>query len=75
MGIMIGPLNLIASFVALLLVSVLLVALSASPAEADPGSAPAPDTLPAPHEWVMVVLLFALVIAFHHCRTTLRQRA
>jgi len=69
---MIGPLKLIASCIALILVSALLVTLSTSPVEADPNGSPVPgnDTMPAPHEWVMVVLLFALVIAFHQCRSS-----
>jgi hypothetical protein len=73
----IGPLKLFASCAALLLVSVLLVSLSASPAEAGPGSgAIAGDgAMPAPHEWVLVLLLFALVVAFQHCRQTHHQRS
>ena len=69
--------KLIASCVALVLVSVLLVTLSSSPAEAGPGGILAGENgtgyMPAPHEWVMVLLLFALVIAFHHCRAAHRQ--
>ena len=76
---MIGPLKIIASCAALLLVSGLLVTLSTSPAEAGPDGGPptgkdVPGTMPAPHEWVMVLLLFTLVIAFHHCRSSHRQR-
>ena len=74
---MIGPLKLIASCVALILVSVLLVTLSSSPAEAGPGdtltSGNGTGYMPAPHEWVMVLMLFALVIAFHHYRASHRQ--
>lgn len=73
---MIGPLKLIASCIALILVSALLVALSTSPVEAGPDVDPVPDdgAMPAPHEWVMVVLLFALVIALHHCRSSHHQQ-
>ncbi len=69
---MIGPLKLIASCVALLLVSILLVALSSGPVEAGPDGGPVPGDgpMPAPHEWVMIVLLFALVITHHHCRAS-----
>lgn len=77
---MIGPFKLFTSCAALLLAAALLVALSASPVEAGPDGGPLPGenalaTMPAPHEWVMVVLLFALVIAFHHCRQTDHHRA
>lgn len=76
---MIGPLKLMASLTALVLVSVLLVTLSTSPAEAGPGGDSITVTgvagsMPAPHEWLMVLLLFVLVIAFHHCRSSHRQR-
>jgi len=77
---MIGPLKLIASCTAALLVSFLLISSLTSPAEAGhEGGSPA-DTdsganMPAPYEWVMVLLFFVLVIAFHHCRRAHRQRA
>ena len=76
---MIGPLKLFASCAALLLVSVLLVTLSTSPAEAGPGGGAmigehTPASMPAPREWVMVLLLFALVIAFHHYRSSHRRQ-
>ncbi len=73
---MIGPLKLFASCAALLLVSALLVTLSTSPVEAGPGDGAitGDGATPAPHEWVMVVLLFALVIAFHNCRQSRHQR-
>jgi len=77
---MIGSLKLMASLTALLFVALLLVALSAGPAEAGPDGAS--DTAlsgiggnPEPHEWVMVLLLFGLVIAYRHIHTAHRRRA
>ncbi len=67
---MIGPLKFIASVTALILVAFLLIALSTAPAEAGPETSSSASTLPAPHEWLMVVALFALVIAYHQIRLT-----
>jgi len=67
---MIGPLKFAVSLTALILVAVLLVALSTAPAEAGAESTSSSNALPAPHEWLMVVALFALVIAYHQIRIT-----
>lgn len=77
---MIGPLKLMVSCTALLLVALLLAALSAGPAEAGPdgrsaGAEPGTGGSPQPHEWAMVLLLFGLVIAYRHIHTTHRRRA
>jgi hypothetical protein len=77
---MIGPFKLLASFTALMLVVLLLVALSAGSAEAGPdhglsGAPPGIGGSPELHEWAMVLLLFGLVIAYRHIRSAHRRRA
>jgi uncharacterized membrane protein YphA (DoxX/SURF4 family) len=67
---MIGPLKFVASLAALVLVAFLLVTLSTAPAEAGPEAASSPSASPAPHEWLMVVVLFALVVAYHQVRVS-----
>ncbi len=67
---MIGPLKIIVSIVALALVFFFLVTLSTSAAEAGSQAGPSRDAMPSSHEWLMVVLLFALAIALHQFRIT-----